>query len=142
MLWLLVGIRFQVLFHSAPAVLFTFPSRYWFTIGHIGVFSLAGWSRLLPSGFHVPRRTQDPACSIENFDYGACTLFGRPFNAVPLFSQVTYCGPTTPTLGRFGLLRFRSPLLTESLVCFLLLQVLRCFNSLGSTLPRYRFTRG
>ena len=33
-LWLFVSIRFQVLFHSAPAVLFTFPSLYWFTIGH------------------------------------------------------------------------------------------------------------
>lgn len=31
---LLVGTRFQVLFHSPPGVLFTFPSRYWFTIGH------------------------------------------------------------------------------------------------------------
>jgi hypothetical protein len=29
MLRLLVGTRFQVLFHSAPAVLFTFPSRYY-----------------------------------------------------------------------------------------------------------------
>ena len=37
---LLVGIRFQVLFHSPPGVLFTFPSRYWFTIGHERVFSL------------------------------------------------------------------------------------------------------
>src|SRR5699024_1366947 len=31
---LLVGTRFQVLFHSPLGVLFTFPSRYWFTIGH------------------------------------------------------------------------------------------------------------
>ena len=30
---LLVGARFQFLFHSPPGVLFTFPSRYWFTIG-------------------------------------------------------------------------------------------------------------
>ena len=30
---------------------------------------------------------------------------------------------------RFGLLRFRSPLLTKSLSCFLFLRVLRCFNS-------------
>ena len=63
-LWLFVSIRFQVLFHSAPAVLFIFPSWYWFTIGHIGVFSLTGWSRLLPSGFHVPRRTQDSTRSL------------------------------------------------------------------------------
>lgn len=30
---LIVSTRFQVLFHSPPGVLFTFPSRYWFTIG-------------------------------------------------------------------------------------------------------------
>ena len=30
---LLVGNRFQVLFHSPPGVLFTFPSRYRFTPG-------------------------------------------------------------------------------------------------------------
>src|SRR5699024_12520167 len=30
----LVGTRFQVLSHSPLGVLFTFPSRYWFTIGH------------------------------------------------------------------------------------------------------------
>ena len=33
-LQLFVSIRFQVLFHSSSEVLFTFPSRYWFTIGH------------------------------------------------------------------------------------------------------------
>src|SRR5699024_7176765 len=31
---LLVSTPFQVLFHSPSGVLFTFPSRYWFTIGH------------------------------------------------------------------------------------------------------------
>jgi hypothetical protein len=31
---LLVNIRFQILFHSPLGVLFTFPSRYLFTIGH------------------------------------------------------------------------------------------------------------
>ena len=30
----LVGTGFQVLFHSPPGVLFTFPSQYWYTIGH------------------------------------------------------------------------------------------------------------
>ena len=30
---LFVSTRFQVLFHSPSGVLFTFPSRYWFTIG-------------------------------------------------------------------------------------------------------------
>ena len=39
-------------------VLFTFPSRYWFTIGLPGVFSLGGWSRRFQTGFLVPRPTQ------------------------------------------------------------------------------------
>ena len=57
----LVNIWFQVLFHSAPAVLFTFPSQYWSTIGLLGVFSLTGWSRLILTGFLVSRHTQDTA---------------------------------------------------------------------------------
>uniref|UniRef100_A0A2N9I5R1 Uncharacterized protein n=1 Tax=Fagus sylvatica TaxID=28930 RepID=A0A2N9I5R1_FAGSY len=37
---LLGSLRFHVLFHSPMGVLFTLPSRYYFTIGHPGVFSL------------------------------------------------------------------------------------------------------
>ena len=39
-----VGTRFQVLFTPLAGVLFTFPSRYWFTIGQKLVFSLTEWS--------------------------------------------------------------------------------------------------
>ena len=56
---LLVDIGFQILFHSPPGVLFTFPSRYYFTIGHQVVFSLGRWSSLLPTRFHVSRGTLD-----------------------------------------------------------------------------------
>ena len=55
----LVGVRFQVLFHSLVGVLFTFPSRYWYAIGLSGVFSLAGWSRRIRAEFLVLRVTQD-----------------------------------------------------------------------------------
>src|SRR5574343_1361393 len=54
---LFVCIRFQVLFHSPPGVLFAFPSRYWFTIGRLRVFSLGGWSPHLQTGFLVSRPT-------------------------------------------------------------------------------------
>ena len=60
----LVSTRFQVLFHSPPGVLFTFPSRYFSTIGHQVVFRLGGWSPLLPTGFHVSGGTLDPARSL------------------------------------------------------------------------------
>ena len=62
-LYLLVNIGFQVLFHSPPGVLFTFPSRYCFTIGHQVVFSLMGWSPLFHTRFHVPRITLDTIMS-------------------------------------------------------------------------------
>ena len=58
-LCLLVGARFQVLFHSPPGVLFTFPSQYCSTIGHQVVFRLGGWSPRLPCGFHVSAGTLD-----------------------------------------------------------------------------------
>ena len=58
-LCLLVNIGFQVLFHSPPGVLFTFPSRYCFTIGHQVVFSLMGWSPLVHTRFPVSRTTLD-----------------------------------------------------------------------------------
>ena len=57
----LVNTRFQVLFHSPPGVLFTFPSQYCFSIGHRLVFRLGGWSPHLPTGFHVSRGTLDTA---------------------------------------------------------------------------------
>ena len=59
LLRLLVGARFQVLFHSPLGVLFTFPSRYWSTIGHRRVFSLGGWSPQFHTGFHVSGITRE-----------------------------------------------------------------------------------
>ena len=58
-LCVLVNIRFQVLFHSPPGVLFTVPSQYLFSIGHQVVFRLRGWSPHVPIGFHVSDRTPD-----------------------------------------------------------------------------------
>ena len=58
MLPLLVGIRFQVYFTPLIGVLFTFPSRYLFTIGQLGVLSLGGWSPHVQTEFHVFRPTQ------------------------------------------------------------------------------------
>ena len=60
-LCVLVSTRFQVLFHSPPGVLFTFPSRYYSSIGHQVVFRLRWWSTLVPTGFHVSGGTLDPA---------------------------------------------------------------------------------
>ena len=62
---LIVSIRFQVLFHSPPGVLFTFPSRYWFTIGCQLVFSLRRWASLIRTGSHVSRTTWDQITAVS-----------------------------------------------------------------------------
>ena len=81
----LAGARFQVLFHSPPGVLFTFPSRYLCAIGHRRVFRLGGWSPRVRTGFHVPGPTQGPPPgSIRGCAYGALTLCRRPSHAVRL----------------------------------------------------------
>jgi hypothetical protein len=74
------GFRFY--FTPLSGVLFAFPSRYWFTIGRQGVFSLGGWSPRVRTGFLVPRPTRLRAA--PGFVYGAVTLCGRTFQAVPL----------------------------------------------------------
>ena len=79
-----VNTGFQVLFHSPPGVLFTFPSRYCSSIGHQVVFRLGGWSPLFPTGFHVSSGTLDPVRSTSSFAYGVLTLCDRPSQTVRL----------------------------------------------------------
>ena len=63
-LCVLVNTRFQVLFHSPPGVLFTFPSQYCSTIGHQVVFRLRGWSPHVLTGFLVSADTLDSVHSL------------------------------------------------------------------------------
>ena len=87
-----------------------------FAIGHMVVFSLLGWSPFLPSGFHVSRRTPDTACTRLSFAYGTVTRYGLSFNTVrlPKLRILLRSLPRPYFYRRFGLLRFRSPLLSES----------------------------
>src|SRR4051812_35440983 len=75
----LVGTRIHVLFHSPPGVLFTFPSRYSFTIGRWLVLSLTRWSSQIRPRFHVSRATRDPFQSPIAVPYRAITVFGGAF---------------------------------------------------------------
>ena len=80
---LLVRIRFQVLFHSPTGVLFAFPSRYWFTIGQLRVFSLGGWSPLVPKDCS-DRVSRAPPYSISRhgrFRVRGCHPYGAPFQS-------------------------------------------------------------
>ena len=154
-----MGARFQELFHSPPGVLFTFPSRYWYAIGQTGMLRLTQRSGLIHAGFHEARATWDNTIGRRlTSRYGAGTLYGQAFKPVPLASRFMTPArpvgtgtrdPTTPatqpptgiTRNRFGLIRFRSPLLTE----YPFLQVLRCFTSLrtpGTNVPCRPMTAG
>ena len=74
----LVGTRFQVLFHSPPGVLFTFPSRYLSAIGHQGVFRLSGWSRQIHTEFHGLGATWDPTRETTRFRVRGSHPLRRP----------------------------------------------------------------
>src|ERR1035437_4947036 len=90
-----VSAQFQVLFHSPHGVLFAFPSRYLFTIGHQLVFSLRGWALQIRARFHVSRSTWDTARAHSDFAYVAVTRYGRSFQSVRLSSCVSRYGPAT-----------------------------------------------
>ena len=123
---------FRYYFTPLTGVLFTFPSRYWFAIGHQRVFSLGGRSPRIPTGFHVSYGTWvSCAKSLIPLFYRAITFFGRPFQIVQLRMRFITLrlyrirvrqDPATPmaqriraiTRHRFRLIPFRSPLLRES----------------------------
>ena len=124
--------RFQVLFHSPLRGAFHLSLTVLLRYRSPGVFSLGGWSPLIPPGFLVSRGTWDHSPrSLSAFAYRAFTFCGPPSQVVRLTdwfftprrvgSHARLC-PTTPTQQRlpastlrgFGLLPFRSPLLRES----------------------------
>src|SRR5688572_27119793 len=63
----IVGKRFQVLFHSPPGVLFTFPSRYSSAIGHQGVFRLTRWSWQIHGRFQGSAATREHPRETSHF---------------------------------------------------------------------------
>ena len=93
----------------------------------------------------MPRGTQVPASSPLLFAYAAITLYGSPFQRASTKQWIgnsTVAGPTTPNApeGELGLgcsdfARHYS----RNHGCFLFLQVLRWFTSLGSLVPDYEF---
>ena len=86
------------------------------SIGHQRVFSLAGWSPLLPTGFLVSRGTLDPAASAQVSSTGLSPSPAGLPSSIPLLLQMTFAVLNPGVLAlRFGLFRVRSPLLPESI---------------------------
>ena len=112
---LFVNTRFQVLFHSPPGVLFTFPSQYCPLSVTESYLALGGgppdfpqgstclavlWILLASVGFHV-----------RGF-HSLWPAFPKPF----CYPSSCFLQSVTPWASPwFGLFRFRSPLLSESI---------------------------
>jgi hypothetical protein len=127
-------------------VLFTFPSRYSFTIGRQEYLALDGgpprFPHERPSTWYSGGRSRRS----DVFAYGALTLSGLPFQGSSTNVRLGNSAGALPgpndrllqppprnggNLSRwvgFALFPFRSPLLRE---CSLFLQLLRCFSSLA-----------
>ena len=113
----LVNTGFQVLFHSPPGVLFTFPSQYY---------------ALSVTRFHVSRGTLDPAAAycfhVRGFHPLRPAFPGRSANrSAHMMQSVTpVCTHTGLGSSSFARRYFRNRCF------FLFLRLLRCFSSPGS----------
>ena len=131
-LYLLVSSRFQVLFHSPPGVLFTFPSRY---------YSLSGtWSYLAfwdgPHFFRLDFSCPDvlwillapSKFRLQEFHLLCSTFPGKFDYPSGYISQSVPHERYVRGLGFSDFARHYS----RNHFCFLFLRVLRCFSSPGS----------
>ena len=96
MLPLLVGTRFQVLFHSPHRSSFHLSLTVLCAIGHRVVFSLGRWSSRIPTEFLVFRGTRGHPRVNQNFAYGAITHYGGTFQNLQLFFINPTLGPHNP----------------------------------------------
>ena len=85
---------FRYYFTLLFGVLFTFPLRYWFTIGIWWVFSLTGWYRQIHTGFLWSRATQDSTDSQQFTRTGLSPSMAQLSRRFRLMLFIV-CGPTT-----------------------------------------------
>ncbi len=137
-------------------MLFTFPSRYWFAIGHRRVLALEGGPPRFVPGFTcpallgIPLRARGPsgtglsparpAFPAVPLDRGFLTRRGRSSGRVGGSHNPGAATPGGLHARGFRLLRFRSPLLAQISVDFSFLRVLRCFSSPGCLAKAYVFS--
>jgi hypothetical protein len=155
----LVGTRFQVLFHSAPAVLFTIPSRYYplsvtreysglaggparFTQDFSGPM-LLGWHTRKPSQFRL--RGSYPLRRAFRMPFAYHNGFSLPDRPADRSSTLPQPQPRNPCrvshatgLASSSFARHYS----RNHGCFLFLRVLRCFTSPRSLHTPYEFKCG
>ena len=113
----LVSAGFQVLFHSPPGVLFTFPSRYYslsVTWSYLAFWDGPHFFRL---DFSCPDVLRIPLARSRfrlRVFHPLCSTF--PDTSTTHSDTISRSLPQAYYYVWFGLLRFRSPLLSESLL--------------------------
>ena len=128
----LVNTGFQVLFHSPPGVLFTFPSQYYALSVTKEYLALRGGPRLFPQGFPCLVVLWILPCRLWFHVRGFHPLwpaFPKPFHYLQRINSAV----RTPACTHAGLGSF--PFARRYLGnrgFFLLLRLLRCFSSPGS----------
>ena len=137
-------------------MLFTFPSRYWFTIGRWVVLSLTRWSSQIHTGFHVPRATWEHHTELDPLSptglLPSMALLSRRIRLALELVTLRRCrrtakwvprprhGNATGLSHRVGLGSSRfARRYSGSRSCFPFLGVLRCFNSPGCLSRSYVF---
>ena len=124
---------FRFCFTPLSEVLFTFPSRYLFTIGLLRVFSLTGWCRQIQRGFHRPPPTQDTrllkSIACKWLSHAMARLPRRFQSRIFRIMQVLQPRMGLDPYG-LGFSAFARHYLRNHF-CFLFLRVLRCFSSPG-----------
>ena len=127
----------------SPGVLFTFPSRYWFTIGRQVVFSLGRWSSRIPTGFLVSRGTQVPSVPLSISVTGlspSMARFSNLFIYLIMDHVMTVLQPHSPRRENgLGWFPFARRYLGNH-YCFLFLGLLRCFSFTPLASTAYGFS--
>src|SRR5262245_51892512 len=107
---LLVGTRFQVLFHSPHRG--SFHLSLTVLVHYRSQARIEPWEMVLPVSRRVPRVLRYLVTaheSLSHFAYGACSLYGRPFQIVRLgdwfltfrrSGRSATPGPATPSMQR------------------------------------------
>ena len=133
---LLVNTGFQVLFHSPPGVLFTFPSRYYALSVTISYLGLGGGPPASHRISRVLRYSGTGWLSSRFRRTGLSPSLEALSNALPLpLPQCLFAGPQPQRACCSGLASFPFARRYLGNRCFFLfLRVLRCFSSPGALL--------
>ena len=123
---------FRYYFTPLTGGLFTFPSRYLFTIGQFEYLVLEHDRPSFPQGFPCPVVLGNLARILFNLTYGAITLYGFASQRTLLSKNNSILQVPQPLVRRLGLdCSAFARRYSRNHYCFIFLRLLRCVSSPG-----------